>query len=853
MALIALPPAGRRLDAAPAPTGVRPGGGEAEEAETLLVGIYYNGTLQDETIVYRSRGEYWIGFDSFLQKSGLQEEGRTGELVRYPTNLGTLTFDSSALRSFDSEECISFSALKRVFLARPAFDPSLFAVMLDIPWRPGSGSKQRGEEPDIKAPSGTISYIGIEARTDFDFDDEPLKNLLLESSGRALKGVWSVTATGDPGERMTPSRYNWTTFNRHTALRLGTGYSGTHSLIGSAAMTGAQFGWNSRSIVGRLDAEQGWGSETFLNFDTNQLRTLEGTAPPGGIAELRFDGEVVARQRIRLDGMFSFANVRMDSDLRRTEVRIYERSLNENPLKIVDFSQSLATRSLPGGEIMVRGGIGRSGNILDGREGSTRKTEAFTSVLYGISRRVTLEEAYQQKTETGSADLLSGAVLSIGRNWTAALYGASSNRRYGADVRFQGTYRHWDLSYWGTGREAGYVSAEQSRRASHSMRWTLRAADGVSLQAIGRRETGDDSLAYSYLLPAANLSPFGWWRLAATPHDDRTYRYETGLRLGGSDRVTGILDRGVLSIDYRHDLSRELNLSLANDYAFSTADAITNLGFDWYPAGGSRQNVSTLFSYSKGAFGLSGSLARYLNTGLRVAMQYSFNMNNAANLSTSQLVPIAGAADARRVVALTLSWDLGWSQRGFIPINRNEVTLTRGALAGSLDVDREATLPASDINDIRILLNGRSLQQRQVNGDFFVGRLRPGIYRVSIDRENLPIELVAEQKEMLVEIKNGAVTGMKIPLHAEYGAAGRVCGENGEGISGALVSIRSEKGEIVAATRTNRFGYFRSDGLKNGSYKAVAESGDGSSAGSERAFSIEGDYLFGLDLTIKMP
>lgn len=379
------------------------------------------------------------------------------------------------------------------------------------------------------------------------------------------------------------------------------------------------------------------------------------------------------------------------------------------------------------------------------------------------------------------------------------------------------------------------------------MRWGVRPTEGAYLQAIGRRQVSADSLECSYLLPAAALSPFSWWRLSAIPHDDRAYRYETGFRLGRADRVNGILDLGVLSLDYRHDLSRELNLRLVNDYAFSTADAVTNLGFDWYPSGGSRQNLSTMLSYSGGAFGVSGSLSRYMNTGLRVSMQYSFNMNNAANLSTTPLVPIEGGAESRNIVALSLSWDLGWSQRGFVPINRNEVTLTRGALAGSLEIDDGAGISPSEINGIRILLNGRSLQQRQINGDFFLGRLRPGIYRVSVDRENLPIELVSTKKEISVEIKNGAVTGMKIPLYAEYGAAGRVTGSDGECMADALVSIRSEEGALVAAATTNRFGYYRVDGLRRGLYRASVEGAEG------LPFRIEDDYLFELDLRRDAP
>jgi len=828
----------------------------ASEAETLLVGIYFNRTLLDEAIIYRTGSGYWIPFEPFLKKSGLQEESRTGTVARYPTDLGTLLFDTRALQSFESEQCISFHDLKTSFLAKPEFDSALFAVMLDIPWRPGARHERKRQEPDIKAPPGTISYIGIEAQADNDFSGTTNKNLLLESSGRALDGVWSLTASGDPEVRMTPSRYNWTTFNKNLAIRLGTGYSGSYSLLGSTYMTGVQFGWNNHSIVRKLDAEQGYGSEMFLNFDTNQMRTLEGSAPSGGIAELRFDDVAVSRQRINLDGTFSFPNVRMDSDLRKTEVYIYERSINESPIKTIDFSQSVGSRSLPPGEVMVRGGVGRTGNILDGEPGSTRNTEAFTDILYGLSRRVTIETAVQQNALTASPDLLTGAVLSLGSNWSAALYGARSNNRSGADLQLDGRYSDWDLSYWGTLHEGGFGSDTVPREENHSLRWTVRPAEGISLQAIGRHQTEADSLVLGYLLPAASLSPYNWLRLSATPHDDRTYRYETSFRLGMHGRLQGIYDNEVISLDYQHDVSRELNVRLVNDYAINTRDVVTNLGLDWYPSSGSsREILATLLSYSGGSFGISGSWSRYINTGLRLAMQYSFNMNNAANLSTSTFIPLDATAESRKSLALTLSWDLGWSNRGFIPINRNEVTLTRGALAGSLDIQTPSTISASDINDIKILMNGRTIQQRQVNGDFFLGRLQPGIYRVSVDRENLPIELVSEQKETKVEIKNGAVTGIKIPLYAQYGAAGKVAGNNGDAIADALVRISRENGDVVVRATTNQFGYYRIDGLRSGIYTAEVESVRGISMKStlKQEFRIENDYVFDIDLKAALP
>ena len=66
-------------------------------------------------------------------------------------------------------------------------------------------------------------------------------------------------------------------------------------------------------------------------------------------------------------------------------------------------------------------------------------------------------------------------------------------------------------------------------------------------------------------------------------------------------------------------------------------------------------------------------------------------------------------------------------------------------MAGALKIMTDSKISRSQINDVSILLNGRKLGQRQIGGDFFVGNLRPGIYTVSVDPENLPLELVVEQ------------------------------------------------------------------------------------------------------------
>jgi hypothetical protein len=160
-------------------------------------------------------------------------------------------------------------------------------------------------------------------------------------------------------------------------------------------------------------------------------------------------------------------------------------------------------------------------------------------------------------------------------------------------------------------------------------------------------------------------------------------------------------------------------------------------------------------------------------------------------------------------------------------------------------------LKPSDINDVDILINGRKLGQRQVDGTFFVGNLIPGVYSVDIDAEKLPLELNVARKSLKAEVRNGAVTEVNFPVYAEYGMAGRVTDHSGSGQADALITVRDIEGKTAATTFTNAFGYYRIDGLRPGNYTVdAAESETGSGKTAPREVSIKDDYLFEINFSI---
>ena len=135
---------------------------------------------------------------------------------------------------------------------------------------------------------------------------------------------------------------------------------------------------------------------------------------------------------------------------------------------------------------------------------------------------------------------------------------------------------------------------------------------------------------------------------------------------------------------------------------------------------------------------------------------------------------------------------------------------------------------------------------------FFIGNLRPGIYSVSVDTEKLPVELAVERQKTKVEVRSGSVTEVIIPVYAEYGAVGKVSSASGNALAERMVGISDSEGTIVKKTLTDRFGYYRVDGLRKGSYTAtVLDTGtDMPDHMSETGFTITNAFLFDIDLVV---
>jgi hypothetical protein len=839
---------------APEPVTVPAVGG----IEPVAAGLIMNGRSNGDLIVYRTENEYWIPYTVFIDATGLKESGQPGQRTGFATSVGTLHFDKGELKVFEKEPYISFSSLRRAFLVKAVFDQHLFAATLDIPWS-ASLERKQGKNlpppvPDVPAPSGSLSFLSFDTGIQRDFHGLSSNTLQVQAGGRLLHGVWDVDSEGDPARTMELKRYHWTIFSENVALRLGTGTNLISPETVNNDFTGVQIGWNNRSLLDYLDSSGRSSTDIFISANRNLFRTIEGQGPAAGVAELRFDGKIVARRRIRLDGRFAFENVRMGSDLRKAEVYIYERSPMEKPVAILDYTQSVMNGSLPGGEMLMRGGYGRAGNPLTTKNSpAPDNSTGYAQVQYGLNDRITIDTAVQYNPVTSLGEYSAGSIVSLGKNWGSSIYRIESNRSFGTDLRIEGHGRGWTISYLSQWNDHDFGFNGAPQQTEEWLRFGTTPYKNISMLLYGRKTLENGIETRRFLLPGAYVSPWRTMRLSAVPNESGHFRYEADQTFSSTSFIRAIHETGIGSIEWDKNLRENLSARLLYEYAFKTRKDLSGFYLDWYPKN-SRFNLLEIGgSRANNEYGFTGKWIRYVNTGLKMALQYSWNMTLAQNLvTTNEYSEFLMPPISRHFFGCTISWDLGFSGIRPFPIDRNAITTTRGGLAGKLGISGDTRVSSSDINDVGILLDGRRLDQRQVDGSFFVGNLRPGLYTVSIDTENLPIELSTDSKKLLVEVRNGAVTNVNFAVHAMYGIDGRLVDAKGNGIGNGVIELLDAKQAVVATVSTNEFGDYRTDGLPGGIYnlRVVSVAGRKIENIRTREIRVNGDYLNGVDLNI---
>ncbi|NTU68845.1 MAG: carboxypeptidase regulatory-like domain-containing protein [Chlorobiaceae bacterium] len=825
----------------------------------MLVGFYVNQRERGTITVQLLSGKYWIPWKEFLAQSGVQPVIDAQGMAIFATSIGEIRFDTHNLRLFNGEPHVPFTALDEQFRVAPSFNPQLFAVMLQIPWLPASPKSVRGGglQPDVKAPDASVAFVHTGYQLTTDSGQHDSRRYELMSGGRVAGGVWDMELEGyETVSQMQPTHYHWTSLAEKSAVRLGTGVTANPTLLEGVYFTGAQFAFSNRPMFPLFDQPYTSAQETFLNSNGDQRRTIEGTGPPAGIAELRFDDRALARVQIRLDGRFSFPDIQMGSGYRKTEVYLYTRSILDKPDMVLNYTQSIASRALEAGKMLVSGGIGVTGNpLVDPRAGNLFSNPvSFGRFQYGVNRWLTTETSVQQRE--GGNDAMVGALLSIGPSWNAGAYAALSNARYGTELSIERQGRISSISLRSRSEQKGFHSNEQPATSHQYLYYSLRPRQNINVLLIGQHERSDDQNQtndISYLRPGLSMFFGHGFGFSVTPGLDQreAYRYElTWNRI--NMQFSTSCSANEIDVSATANVSEQIRMRLAHQHEFVAVPDVTSAVFNWYPTQNRRAMFQIGGSYSTREHGVSLSYSRPVEAGLEVSIGYAYSIVNPLLTDTSDMGMIR-TSTSKHSLNLAISLDFGWSGRRFQPIHYSTLSATRGGIAGSIAPEDNGYSPSSSLDKAGILINGRSISRNEEGGSFFAGSLKPGLYRVTLDPTAMPIELTSDSKGKIVEVKSGAVTSVSIPVYAEYGVAGQLVDSEKNGVPGAYVELRMEgHDDAVGSGITNDFGFYRIDGLRKGHYIAcVAKAAGGRKTMlAERRFVISNDYVFDIDLQL---
>ncbi len=825
--------------------------------DQLLVGAIINGVEVGALDVVRIGSRFLIPLEAFAELAGCTIHPRD-DAFRFETPIGDAELLPEDLLQADGVVYLRQEAVEDKLAGRVAFDTTEFSLRFDLPWRPGAAAP--GEVapappsavrvPDVTPPDLSLSTVELDVYHNRD-EDRERSNTSVVLNGRLLDGWWRMRYQNDLAGNQSLREYAWLRTRGRQLYLVGQQQVSLHPLLGGLQLTGIQVATTNQPL--ELFARSSEARE-LLPRRVRPLSNIRGVGPPAGSAELRLDGSVVARQTIGLDGVYEFLDVSLPSrQLSLIEVLVYDRYNPSVPVAIHQQTQSASDFLLPDGAMIHMGGLGREGNLVRDLLDSTESggLAGFYQWRYGLSDRVTVEAAIQQSAD--SRQLMAGLVSQLSPSVSLSLGAGGSEDGTGYDLMLEALRPSWRFLAQSRWTEAGFLSPDSEEAFSHfgeigyrgfPRRGTSGANTRLDLSLIGRSvesPSGRDEL----VLPALSWRLWDPLYLRARPDVEGNYRYDLSYRFAASGRfAVTVEERASANLSFRP--APRYRLSFSADFA---DDDQPETDADRYSAilrrfgrGWRRASWTAGALYAGGETGFLAGVTAAVVPGILGRVEVE---------SDPQVLGSDGEPDRRVLFGLTA--DLAFSRGRFMPARALAVREDRGAIAGRVRIDAPDGFPDYPLEKLEVLLEGLPASQTQAGGSYFVGDLEAGLYRVELDRENLPIELTPERVSFVVEVAPAAVTRLDFVVKPEFGLAGQVTDAAGARLPGIRIEILDAGGQVLKSVPSDRFGLFRVDGLAIGRYtlRIAPEDFPGApSALPARPVEIVDDYLFGQDLVL---
>lgn len=793
--------------------------------------------------VIRIGARFLIPLEPFAELAGCSIRAQD-DAFRFATPIGEAELLPEDLRQVEGVVYLRQETIEDKLAGLVAFDTTEFSLRFDLPWRPGPAEptdtalepSRLDRIPDVMPPDLSLSTVELDVYHNRGNDRER-SNSSAVLNGRLLDGWWRMRYQNDFSGNGFLREYAWLRTEGRRLYLVGQQQVSLHPLLGGLQLTGVQFATSNqpRSLFSR-SAE----ARELLPRRVRPLSNIRGIGPPAGTAELRLDGSVVARQTIGLDGIYEFLDVALPSrQLSHIEVLVYDRYNPSVPVAIHQQTQSASDFLLPKGATIHMGGVGREGNLLrdllDSTEGGG--LAGFYQWRYGLSDRFTVEAALQQGAD--SRQVMTGFVSQLSRSVSMSLGAGGSEDGMGYDLLLEALRPSWRFLVQSRLTAAGFLAQDAEEAFSHFGEIGYRGLPRLDLALLGR-SVESPSGRDEFVLPAISWRPMDPLYLRARPDVEGDYRYDLSYRFATSGRFAlTVEERASASLSFRP--AQRYRLSLGSDFGDDNPDRYSAI-LRRFGAGRRRASWTTGALYASGQAGFLAGLTLTMVPGILGRVEVE---------SDPLVVGPNGEPDRRVLFGLTA--DLAFARGRFIPARSLAVRDDRGAIAGRVRIDAPDGFPDYSLEKLEVLLEGLPASQTRAGGSYFVGDLEAGLYRVELDRENLPIELTPERVSFVVEVAPAAVTRLDFVVKPEFGLAGQVTDADGRRLPGIQVEILDAEGRTLKSVPSDRFGLFRIDGLAIGSYtlRVAPESFPGvPESAPSRPIEIVDDYLFGQDLVL---
>ena len=800
----------------------------------MLVGVLVNGrdTGVDINLLPDASGGYDADIDQFAAAIQTRVRSGSGTLL-IPTPLGDATFAATSIIQRGSARYIPVTRLAAALASEVRFDSAEYALRVTLPWTPGASADNSDadrasmahETPDIRAPMASLSTIHSEAYFSRQNGIDSLSTLT-DLQGALGPGSWRTRIlTANPGRRQAMQNYGWTLDRGNSRYYLGHSQVTLDPLLPYANLTGMQYAWSTRPDIS-------YGSD-LANNELVATQTLGGqalsgrNAPAGGVAELRVNGQVVARTPIRLDGTWEFRDIALRGT-EFAEVALYRRFGDGTPTRVVPVSSATSPRSLPAGMLVSYAGLGVDGNPLDPAI-RTHGMGGFYQMRWGVSDRLTVDASAQRAG--GRNYGVSNAIVGLGMLGTWGFGVARSGSTNGWSIQGNGQYGMWFWNGFARHYGAGYFPGVDTVQSDRYGEFGGHITAHLDLSLVGRDASDPFSgRRYRFIKPAVNWAVNDRFNLSARPDYNGSYTYAANWAVRDDTRVMLSRYVGISQLELVHALPHDMQLDLA-----ATHDAARGMRYS--------QTLSGLWAH---AHPLSWS-AGLLEGSRRIGYLLDAAVETIPGLSVHMQLyddPVNRYLGGGATLQLSIVADFAVTSSGLARGSFSALAARRGSISGRVTGELPADVKWSDLAGIQVLLDGKPRGTLDSNGHYLVNDLPPGIYQLQMDSEKLPIDLLPPAKHPLVEVRSGATTRADFAMRLVLGFAGRVVDAQGQPRGDATVSAIDAQGHVAATTRTDVRGYYRIDQLPPGSYSVRAGT-------ASRAVTLQRAFVYGRDLVVK--